>query len=120
MKSIKFFFLCIIALTMTNTYADKIYRHVPLNVTLAPGDVLVVDYDFAGKKGIQCTSNSKPNWVEFSYKGFKKSAPLPVILQSARVPEQNKEELADVSGQFNILASNKAGVKSSMVSCDYL
>lgn len=88
-------------LFLTNSYAITYYRHLPFHLTLTPEDNVVVDYDFSGSRGISCSA-TQPVTIQFGYKGNHKIAALPIKLISDHVPDKREEELADVSGQFNL------------------
>jgi hypothetical protein len=88
-------------LFLSNGYAATFYRHLPFNLTISSQDNVVVDYDFSENNGITCTT-PKPVEITFQYKGNRKTARLPVHLISDHVPNRAGEELADVSGQFDL------------------
>ncbi len=111
--------IAIIALCFVNAKAAEVYKHIPFTLTLKPGDVLTVDYDFSGKNGIRCTTDGKAR-IDFLYKGHQKSAYLPVTLQSSHVPLKEDEVLADYSGQFSlVLGADEAENKQYNISCIY-
>lgn len=119
MYLIRFLSLIVTCLVMTNTFATEHYKHIPFKLHMAGRDKVIVNYDFAGQKGITCTANTKQAIGHFIYKGFEKSAHLPFILENARVPSNKLENLADVKGQFNItLAHNDTNLYT--IDCDYV
>src|SRR3990167_6962188 len=83
-------------------HAATIYHQVPFNLSMSNEDTLIINYDYTAKTGVRCYGSDHTFWIDFTYKGYQKSARLPVTLQS-RVPNKQQEELADTTGQFNIL-----------------
>lgn len=113
----QFAFMIILSVFLTSAYSADFYRgHFPFTLTLTPADTVIVNYDITEKNGIKCWSDSDKTIVNFTYKGRPKTSNLPVILQSAHVPEKNHEDLADVEGQFSLLNSDQ----SYKVNCDYV
>ena len=119
LKSIPLYLFFIIMSLSGIAQADKIYRHIPFTLALTASDSLIVDYDFTEKNGIRCTSPDTHFSIDFTYKGHKKSAHLPVILQSAHIPQIVHEQLADVSGQFTLVLKNSLDEKQQVVNCNY-
>jgi hypothetical protein len=108
---------CLTSLSM----AANIYRHVPFTVTMTSQDKVIVDYDFSQQTGIACSADSQPLQIHFVYKGRAKIADLPVILESAHVPNQDHEELADINGQFTISSDHELYKRQNyVVICHYL
>jgi len=126
MKLLKMFtlFFVVTSLLFTNAYAAKFYRRIPVEpftLSLKPGDTLVVNYNFAEKNGVYCTSHSNKIRMDYVYKGHQKFTYLPVFLQSHHVPKEGQgEELADASGQFNLsISQNELKDKQYEISCGY-
>lgn len=122
MRYLKFFpfFIFMTIFFLSNVYAEKIYKHVPFHVLINQADILIVNYDFSEKDGIRCSSNNNKILANFSYKGHRKSAHLPLILQSSHVPQTKNEELADIKGQFSLLVNKKQNkIKDDEVTCNY-
>lgn len=97
--------------------AAPLYRHVPFSVTLNQNDSIVVDYNYTAKMGVYCTDNHHDTAVLFTYKGFKKTAILPAVLQNAHIPPRAGEELADISGQFTMQNDQTL---ATTVTCHYV
>jgi hypothetical protein len=117
----RLFLFCVFnMLALNNIYAEQLYKQVPFTVSLAATDTLTVQYDFSAKNGVQCTSHPDKVWIDFMYKGRHKGAMLPVILQSAHVPQKDIEELADVNGQITIVAQDEVKSGENVVKCEYL
>lgn len=121
MRLFSFFAIAFVSLCLiTNSFAAKIYHRVPFTADISSHDILVVDYDFSQKNGVQCSANSGSFKVDFTYKGRDKTASLPVLLQSSHVPKHDNEELADNSGQFSITLGKKSSKNQIFsVSCHY-
>ncbi len=109
------------AVLTVSAHAAMIYRHAPFTVALTEDDSLIVNYDFAEKVGMQCRASSNKVWADFTYKGHQKSARLPLILESAHVPDAYAEELADASGQVRVFINDGRGNgRSHEINCGYL
>lgn len=113
---ITFLFNC----TLSNAYASKLYRHVPVSTVMTKTDTIVIEYDLSGKSGIYCTANTNLIRANFTYKGNQKSAYFPIVLQNYHVPDKAHEELADEEGQFTLTIPAKTANKVYDVKCNYL
>lgn len=121
MKNWRIFLLFVITLLAPKMYAGAItiYRQVPFSLHINENNSIIVNYDFTGKTGIYCTSNDHESLMDFVYKGHRKSAHLPIKLQSDHVPDEAGEALADVNGQFSILISQHKTWGDREVKCYY-
>lgn len=119
MRYFSFAILCILLL-LAQAKAATFYRHVPFKTYIEANDLIVVDYDFSEKKGIYCSSHRSKFSTNFVYKGHRKTAFLPIHLESDHVPDKPGEELADINGQFTIAMENKKiSSKQYEISCTY-
>lgn len=108
----------ILAVMAVTAHAADIYKPIPFKLNMSKEDSVNVNYDFSEKKSIICTTNNKHVRIDFTYKGRKKFANLPIILQSDHVPSKKNEALADLSGRF-VLSLSASQNKSYLVTCDY-
>ncbi len=100
-------------------HANQFYRHVPFSVEVATHDKVTVNYDLANQSGIRCAAKNAEFWVEFVYKGRKKTALLPATLINNRLPAAEDEELTDASGQFH-LVKDKGSKVMGEVECEFI
>src|SRR5690606_33089690 len=112
------FLLIINALCVPSSYADKIYKRAPFELTITATDTIIAEYNLSEHRGLYCSASNKHFLVSFTYKGRNKTATLPVTLQNYRVPVDSREELADTTGTIELMA--KAGQPAKVeISCQY-
>lgn len=119
MKFLHLLLLTTFCATLVPAYATTYYRHIPLSLTLKPGDKLIVNYDYSGESGIRCIANKEAE-INFVFRGHPKSAYLPITLQNAHIPKNNREALADIEGQFSISHDEAVDLDQRiLVTCTY-
>jgi hypothetical protein len=115
-------FLALVILTSTSgLYAAHLYRYrLPFVVQMTSQDVVEASYNYAGKLGVICTANKAKVQLSFSYKGYTRTATLPVILLADRIPNNAIEQLADVKGRFSLIPQAAKNDKHPIqIACDY-
>ncbi len=112
--------ICLLLTTLlaSTTFAHQLYRHVPFSAEISNQDNITIDYSLANSAGITCISNSRDAIIHYTYRGVKKQAKLPVILQSRVAPNKPREILADSEGQFRLRSDDHK--KISKFSCQHL
>lgn len=115
------FITCLMSFSLLG-YAIPFYKRVlPFAIKLNAADRLIVDYDFSEKIGVRCKSNVKSTRLSFLYKGHEKVTELPSTLQSAHIPDEAYEVLADPDGEFTIYFAKETKNRTHFeVSCEYI
>lgn len=124
MRSITFTtFIILSTILFSNAYAAEIYKRIPFTTAMNADDTLVVNYDFSNKNGLLCTADHNKVLIHFVFRGHEKSAHLPVILESAHVPDNQPdkipEELADSKGQFTASIDGNKQYQQYEITCNY-
>lgn len=120
MRRLWFSIFLFCALQTVSVAAVK-YPILPFKTTVTSSDILHIHYDLSEKKAISCTSSLKQAHAHFYYKGFQKSAQLPITLQTSHLPRHAHEHLTDLKGDIAIaFEDNALNPQGYRVSCQYI